>query len=168
LNIGTCSFISQHLWEIDKNTTEALSIKDHLKLYAQSLIEEKNITRFFILMDAGIPLDAGAAILELRAQYPITLDCVIPFEEQHVLWSEEERNRYFSILEQCDNEHMLQHHFSIDCYQRGNKYMVAHASLLLIFYNGRQSDASDAIHEARKKGRHILVLSSEQFCQTHA
>jgi uncharacterized phage-like protein YoqJ len=172
LNTTTCGFISQHFWELplllDGNNTAYLSIQDQLKIHALSLIENQKITRFLILMDSGIPLDVAAAILELRTQYPITLECVIPFEEQHITWSEEERNQYFSILEQSDKEHMLQHHFSLDCYQRSNKYLVAHSSFLFVLCDRSSSDAGDAIKHAKKKGRDVLVLCSDQLCRSHA
>lgn len=172
MNTSTCSFISQHFWEIpivpSENHPLSQALKNQLTQYIQSLIEDEGVSRFMVLMDSGIPLFAAATILELRTRYPISLVCVIPYEEQHIFWSEEERNRYFSILEQCDKEHMLQQHFSLDCYQRSNKYMVSHASILFVFYNGRPSDTRDAIHEAQKKGRSILVLSTEQLYQSHA
>lgn len=172
MNTRTCSFVSQHFWELprfpDRTNIVDLSMKDQLKIYALSLIQEKQISRFLILMELGIPFDAAAAILELRSQHPITLECVIPFEEQHILWSEEERDQYFSILEQCDKEHMIQHHFSLDCYQRSNKYLVAHSSVFLVLCNRSASDAGDAIKLARRKGRQVLTIATDQLCKSHA
>lgn len=165
MNTTSCGFISQHIWELplSLDNTISLSIKDQLKAHAGSLIEKQHITRFLILLESGVPLDAAAAILELRTQYPITLECVIPFEDQHILWSEEERNRYFSILEQCDKEHLHQHHFSLDCYQQSIKDIVAHCSILMVLYNGGSSDAGDAIRYAKKRDRQLLTLSTTQL-----
>ena len=64
----------------------------------------------------SVDMYAAEIVLALKEKYPqITLECAIPYERQAVRWPEALRNRYFSIAEQCDQETMLQTHYTQDC-----------------------------------------------------
>ena len=168
MNKTTCGFISQHSWEFPqlnhKNSAAGQSIKDQFKDYFLSLIEEQNVSRFLVSIELGYPLDAATAILELRNQYPISLECVIPYEEQHITWSEEDRNQYFFIMEQCDQENLLQHLFTLDCYQRSIKYLISQSNFLMVVWSGISSDAGDAIQYSRQKGQPVYIIDPNQLC----
>ena len=64
----------------------------------------------------SVDMYVAEIVLALKEKYPqITLECAIPYERQAVRWPEALRNRYFSIAEQCDQETMLQTHYTQDC-----------------------------------------------------
>ena len=87
----------------------------------------------------SVDMYAAEIVLALKEKYPqITLECAIPYERQAVRWPEALRNRYFSIAEQCDQETMLQTHYTQDCLRNRNRYMVEHADIVLAVCNMRR------------------------------
>ena len=69
--------------------------------------------RHFICgMARGSDLYFAEAVLALRELHPeITLEGARPCETQADGWPLAERNRYFGILERCDYETLVQHHY---------------------------------------------------------
>lgn len=167
MNNRSCGLIFQHSWELsypcDNTDSSNQRRLEKLKNHFLSLIKKENISHFAVSMELGFPLDAASCILDLSKQYPLTLECVIPFEEQHISWPEEERNRYFSLIEQCDKETLLCHHFSLDCYQQSIRYLISECGSLMIVWNGSSCDAGDAIRIARQKRRNLFILNPAQF-----
>ncbi len=77
------------------------------------------------------------AALALRERRPgVTVEAVIPCEEQAARWRERDRERWFSLVERCDNETMLQHHYDRGCMLRRNRYLVDHSAMLIAVYDG--------------------------------
>ena len=66
----------------------------------------------------------------------VTVEAVIPCEEQAARWRERDRERWFSLVERCDNETMLQHHYDRGCMLRRNRYLVDHSAMLIAVYDG--------------------------------
>lgn len=167
MNKTTCGFLSQHVWELPSSQYMELAssptIKEQLGKIIISLIEEDAINRFLVSMELGLPMDAAEVILGLRERYPITLECIIPYEEQHSTWTEEERNRYFRIIERSDAERLLGTQFSLDCYQRSMKYVAVNAQVILALWNGASSDVGDAVGFARQKGREVITLAPKDI-----
>lgn len=65
-------------------------------------MQMEGITRFFILIDAGIGLYTSELVVSLmETDKELLLYCLIPYEEQTVKWSPELQNRYYSVLEKC-------------------------------------------------------------------
>lgn len=163
----TCGFLAQHFWELPPpyhaEGSTASSVRERLKKVMLTLIQEAEVTRFVVMMERGFPLDAAAAVLELRSEHPITLECVIPFEEQHIAWPEEVRERYFSLIAQCDSERMLQRAFTLDCYQSGIKYLFSCCERFLVVWNGKASDAGDCVRFARRKRRTLRIIDPKSL-----
>ncbi len=163
----TCGFLSQHFWELpppcNAEGSTASPVGERLKKMLLSLIQEAEVSKFVVMMERGFPLDAAAAILALRSEFPITLECVIPYEEQHIAWPEDIRERYFSLIAQCDREHMLQHAFTLDCYRSGIKYLFSCCDRFLVVWNGKASDAGDCVRFARRKRRHLRIVDPKNL-----
>lgn len=157
----SCGFFSQHAWELSSLCAQAYSpaaLREALQHCFLRLVNEQGISHFMISMDCGAPLEAVEVLLSLRAQHPITLECLIPFEEQHADWSEEDRERYFGLIAQCDHEHMMQHNFSMLCYRNSAQYLLSQCGTLVVLWNGRIGDAGDAVRLARQKTSRLILL----------
>lgn len=73
---------------------------------------EKGMRHFLCGMARGADFYCCEAALALRERRPgVTVEAVIPCEEQAARWRERDRERWFSLVERCDNETMLQHHY---------------------------------------------------------
>ena len=99
------------------------------------------------------------AALALRERRPgVTVEAVIPCEEQAARWRERDRERWFSLVERCDNETMLQHHYDRGCMLRRNRYLVDHSAMLIAVYDGMLGGTMYTISYAMKRGLDVVTL----------
>ena len=95
----------------------------------------------------------------LRERRPgVTVEAVIPCEEQAARWRERDRERWFSLVERCDNETMLQHHYDRGCMLRRNRYLVDHSAMLIAVYDGMLGGTMYTISYAMKRGLDVVTL----------
>ena len=125
------------------------------------------VRHFITGMARGIDLYCAEAVLALReAEEDITLECARPCETQANSWPEGERERYRSILERCDYETLVQHHYDRFCMMRRNRYMVDRSGLLIAVYNGVPKGGTfQTLAYAMKKGLAVHTIDLEDFCQ---
>ncbi|MPM06174.1 hypothetical protein SDC9_52470 [bioreactor metagenome] len=98
-------------------------------------------------------------VLELRKDMDgITLEAAIPCEEQAVQWKERDRKRYYNLIEQCDFETMVQHHYDRQCMQRRDRYMVDNSSLVIAVYAGVLGGTMYTITYAMRQGLELIML----------
>ena len=144
-----------------------MRLKAELRKLIVQMIEQKNVTHFISGMALGIDTYAAEIVLDLKSQFPfITLECAIPCETQAAKWSERYRNRYFRIIERCDKETMLQRHYSSDCMQKRNRYMVEHADLILAVWDGQPSGTGMTVTYAHSLGKPVWTLDPNTFSVT--
>ena len=162
-----CGYFGLHPWELpwdtERDNPERTRFQKQIRAHLTSLVAQQNISRFIVSVDGGAALLVAEAILEMKAQHPVTLECVIPFEELPVHWSEAERERYFSVLERCDVENMINRSFTLNCYRRCAQYLAEQCGTLLILWNEKPGDAGDAIAVAHRFGRRLILLSPTAF-----
>lgn len=146
-------------FRFDETDERCLCLKAELRNLIVQTIEQENVTHFISGMALGIDTYAAEIVLDLKSQFPfITLECAIPCETQAAKWSERYRNRYFGIVERCDKETMLQRHYSSDCMQKRNRYMVEHADLILAVWDGKPSGTGMTVTYARSLGKTVWSL----------
>lgn len=146
-------------WGTDEEDPRCLALKARL---ADALEEEYRAgTRHFICgMARGADLYFAEAVLALRERLPsVTLECARPCESQARSWPREEQERYQSILDQCDFETLVQHHYDRGCMARRNRYMVDHAARLIGVYDGvPKGGTAQTVLYALRKGLHLNLL----------
>lgn len=146
-------------WGADEEDPRCLALKTRL---ADALEEEYRAgTRHFICgMARGADLYFAEAVLALRARLPgVTLECARPYEFQAHSWPREEQDRYQSILDQCDFETLVQHHYDRGCMARRNRYMVDHAARLIGVYDGvPKGGTAQTVRYALRKGLNLNLL----------
>ena len=86
------------------------------------------------------------------------MEAVIPCEEQAARWGERDRQRYFSLVERCDGETMVQRQYDRGCMLRRNRYMVDHSALLIAVYDGMLGGTMYTLSYAMKQGLEIVTL----------
>lgn len=126
----TCAFTGhrpQHLpFGFNEEDERCIDLKKTLREQIINLIENEGVTHFISGMAIGVDMYAAEIVLGLKASYPgITLESAIPCESQAAKWSEALRDRYFDIASKCDKETLIQTHYSPDCMDKRNRYMVA-------------------------------------------
>lgn len=165
LKTKTCCFTGsrpQNLtWGFDETDPRCVRLKARLREEIEHVITTRGICHFISGMALGVDTYAAEIVLDLRDRYPITLECAIPHEGQAERWKEPDRDRYFSIVERCDRETMLQTHYTVDCMFKRNRYMVDHSKLLLAVYNGYPGGTAQTVNYAKQVGREIVFIDPE-------
>ena len=124
-----------------------------------NLIENEGVTHFISGMAIGVDMYAAEIVLGLKASYPgITLESAIPCESQAAKWSEALRDRYFDIASKCDKETLIQTHYSPDCMDKRNRYMVDHADVLIAVWDGSPSGTGKTVRYAHQQGKSVTII----------
>lgn len=147
---------------MDENSAACLKLKQIVKEQAVNLIKAFGVTHFISGVDLGVGQYAAEIVLDLKKDYPgITLECVSYCENQAVNWSVAQRERYFSIIAQCDKETLIQHNYTKDCRRKRREYMITQSQYILAVWNGRPGNARNFLSLARKIGRPAIVINPD-------
>ena len=118
-----------------------------------------NLTHFISGMAIGVDMYAAEIVLGLKASYlGITLESAIPCESQAAKWSEALRDRYFDIASKCDKETLIQTHYTPDCMDKRNRYMVDHADVLIAVWDGSPSGTGKTVRYAHQQGKSVTII----------
>jgi len=117
----------------------------------ETMIVKRHVRHFISGMDLCIGILGAEIVLKMKSQYPITLECVIPYEEQAAGWSEHSRNRYFSVMEYADRETMLQTRYTPNCISNRNRHMIDNSDYIIAVSPGDFSNAMGDIYYAHRK-----------------
>ena len=148
----------------DETHPDCVRLKVLLRAEVERLIGDCGVRHFITGMAIGADLIAAQLVLDLKKQYPeITLESAIPYEEQAVKWSEEQRDRYYDIAAQCDKEITLEGVYTPTCYRRRNRYMVRNSGYVIAVWNGKPSGTSQTIMMARGLRRHLTIINPVTF-----
>ena len=158
----TCSFTGHRPeklpWRGDESDPRCLALKERLAAAVEDAYD-RGMRHFLCGMARGADFYFCDAVLELRERRSgVTLEAVIPCEEQAARWSERERERWFSLVGRCDGETMLQHHYDKGCMLRRNRYLVDHSSMLIAVYDGMLGGTMYTLSYAMKRGLETVIL----------
>ncbi len=163
MNKQTCCFTGhrpQSLpWKFNEHDLCCQLLKYRLKAEIRHMITQRGVRHFISGMALGVDTWAAEIVLELKQTYPITLECAIPCETQAARWTEDDRERWFSIVERCDKETMLQTRYTADCMQKRNRYMIDHSDYVIAVWNGKPSGTGSTVTYAKERGREIVVIA---------
>lgn len=161
----TCCFTGhrpQNLpWGFDESDPRCLALKVRLKKAIRQVIEY-GVTHFTTGMALGVDQWAAELVLELQRMYAdrgITLEAVLPCEDQAKKWRWEESQRYLEILKRCDIVLPLQKNYTRDCMNRRNRYMVDHSQFVIAVWDGRPSGTGGTVRYAKSLGKTVIVLA---------
>ena len=136
------------------------ALKETLKKQIVSLITDENVTHFISGMALGVDMYAAEIVLELKKTYPgITLESAIPCETQAAKWNAAMRERYYGIAAQCDKETLLQTHYTPDCMDKRNRYMVDQADVLTVVWDGSPSGTGKTVRYAHQQGKPVIIIN---------
>ena len=144
-------------WGKNEQDTRCLALKKKI-CDAVEAAHAEGKRHFICGMARGCDFYFAEAVLALREIYPdVTLEAAIPCLTQTDGWPEEQKARYQRILAACDYETVVQEHYSRDCMQRRNRYMVDHAALLIAVHDGLPGGTrSTVLYAMRQK---IMVVN---------
>lgn len=158
----SCSFTGHRPeklpWGEAEQDPRCLELKDKLATAVETAYEA-GCRHFLCGMARGSDFYFCEAVLALRDRLPgVTLEAVIPCEEQAARWSERDRDRYYALVASCDGETMVQRHYDKNCMLRRNRYLVDHAARLIAVYDGMLGGTMYTIGYAMKQGLTLDIL----------
>lgn len=149
-------------WRRDEEDPRCLSLKARI-VRALEDAYEAGYRHFVCGMARGADFYFCEAALALRARLGgVTVEAAIPCEEQAARWPEEDRERYFKLVGQCDFETMVQRSYDRGCMLRRNRYMVDRSSLLIAVYDGMLGGTMYTLTYAMRKELEIVTLDLPQ------
>ena len=161
----TCCFTGhrpQNLpWGFNESDPRCIALKVRLKKAIRQVIEY-GVTHFITGMALGVDQWAAELVLELQRMYAdcgITLEAVLPCEDQAKKWRREDIERYQKILKRCDIVLPLQKSYSPGCMDRRNRYMVDHSQFVIAVWDGQPSGTGGTVRYAKSLGKTVIVLA---------
>lgn len=109
----------------------------------------------------GFDLLAATTVLKLKEDYPhIRLVMVLPcpLEQQSSYWNDEQKKRYYRILEQADKVRILLPQYTEKCMHDRNRHMVDCSAYLICYLRERHGGTFYTVQYAKQCGLKILRL----------
>ncbi len=160
----TCCFIdySQDCFiELNHSNTNYIKLESKLKEVFASLVEDFSVTHFISGMKFGLEQISAEIVVEFKTKFPgVTLEGVIPYENYAINWTESQRDKYYSIMQNIDKEVMLQHNFSHDCMTKRDLYMINKSKYIILYINNT-SKINDINKYAKSIGKVVFIMDVE-------
>ena len=162
----TCCFTghrpSKLPWGGNESDTRCIQLKAQLAAALEDAYH-KGMRHFICGMALGADTYFCEAALTLRQQHPdVTIEAALPCEEQAAHWAEQDRHRYYSLIEQCDYETMVQRLYDRQCMYRRDRYMVDRSAMVIAVYGGILGGTMYTLSYAMKKGLETVLISIEE------
>lgn len=166
--LATCCFVGHSpkslSFGFDEESDNCMRLKQLIKEQVIYLIEDFGVSHFISGVDLGISQYAAEIVLALKRDYPeITLECIIPSENHATKWMVAQRERYFSILERCDKETLLQRHHTKDCMKKRNNHIISQSTYVLAVWNGRPGGTRNIVSIAHQMEKTVIVIDPNTF-----
>lgn len=116
--------------------------------------------KFVSGMALGFDMLAAEEVIKLKEELKgVKLVAVIPYRGQSGRWTPYQRERYQRILNEVDEEIVLSEGYYNGCLLKRNDYMLAHASGIIAYYDGKPKGGTFyTCRKARLKGLDIINL----------
>ncbi len=164
----TCCFTghrpSRFSFKDDESATECLDLKRRLQLEIGNMIAYTGVRTFMAGMALGVDTWAAEIVLELKEKYPdIVLIATVPCPEQAENWSKKNKERYYNILDLCDEVRVISPEWSYKCMEKRNRYMVDNSDYVIAVWDGvTRGGTYNTITYAKKKNRSVVIIKSEE------
>ena len=111
-------------------------------------------------MALGFDMLAAEEVIKLKEELKgVKLVAVIPYRGQSGRWTPYQRERYQRILNEVNEEIVLSEGYYNGCLLKRNDYMLAHASGIISYYDGKPKGGTFyTCRKARLKGLDIINL----------
>lgn len=119
---------------------------------------------FMLGLAEGVDIWAAEIVLDIKDEHPnITLEAVIPCENQTASWNVKSKERRDKIMAMFDNVTVLQKSYTSDCMMRRNKYMVDSNDYVIAVWNEQPSGTANTIRYAIRKNKPVYYVDLRDF-----
>ncbi len=136
-------------------------IKTLLEAAIRKAVSE-GFCRFITGMAEGIDIWAAEEVLKIKEKSKnIELICAIPYDGFGKGRAGKEKIQYEEILAKADEIEYVCRHYSRQCFQMRNAYMVDNSSRVIAVFNGEKGGTKNTIQYAKSKGVEVINISQE-------
>ncbi len=139
---------------------DCTELRTNLEKAIISLIE-RGVVFFGSGAALGFDQEAATAVLKLKKDYPhIRLVMVLPCppEQQSLKWNEQQRKRYYDLLERADKVRILSPQYTKSCMLDRNRHMVDCSAYLICYLREQHGGTFYTVSYAEQQGLEILRL----------
>lgn len=132
-----------------------------LHVLEERLVEliEDGVETFLCGLSQGVDTYLAELVLRLKEHYPaIALKCVLASEHAPDYWIECDRQRYYRILEQSDEEIYISRTHTQKSFTKRNTYMIANCDHFLVACSTLSGDIRELMHLALKRNVAMTVV----------
>ena len=109
----------------------------------------------------GFDALAATTVLKLKKEYPhIRLVMVLPCppEEQSMKWNEEQKKRYYDLLDQADKVRILSPRYTSGCMLNRNRHLVDNSGYLICYLREQHGGTFYTVNYAEQQRLKILRI----------
>ena len=126
-------------------------VKNRLRVAIRQSVKD-GYTTFISGMARGVDMWAAEIVIEERKENEnIKLVCASPYEGFEKSWNSIEQQRYNNILEKADYIKYVCDHYSRQCFQIRNVWMVDRSAKVIAAYNGESGGTKNTVRYAERK-----------------
>lgn len=113
---------------------------------------------FLCGMAMGFDLAAAESLLQYKKQFDFNLVACVPCVGQEDTFSQKGREKYYKILGECGEVHVLADGYYDGCMLARDRYLVDNCDVLVAYRRRTRGGASYTVNYAAKKGVRIIEL----------
>ncbi len=135
------------------------NIEEHLKLEITNMIHQ-DVIYFRAGGALGFDTMAAQSVLELRKVYPqIKLILVLPCKTQTNSWSENDKAKYESIKNACNEYIYISDKYTYGCMHKRNRNLVDYSSYCICYLTKHSGGTAYTVKYAKSNGLSVINLA---------
>ena len=118
----------------------------------------KGCGTFYCGMAQGFDLVALKCLVDLRKKYRFWIEACIPYAGHESGFPYEEKQRFYELLEWCDQKTVFFPSYRDGCFLVRNRYMVDNSDAVLVYCQKQTGGTAYTANYAMKKGKPTIYL----------
>ena len=138
-----------------KNISE---VKAKLKEILRELIK-KGYTDFYNGGAIGFDFISAACVIELKKEYDITLNMILPCKDQALKWSDDYKKVYQTIIAKSDSVEYIEEKYTAYCMQKRNRALCEKCDILIAYLEKNTGGTLFTVNYAKKLGKDVINIA---------
>lgn len=120
-----------------------------------SRLKAEGVTHFISGCEQGVDLCFAEEVLSDNS---LTLECACAYEEQANSYSEKEREKYFSILKNCNKLSFISKKRNFGCKTKRDRYMIEKSDYIVCFWDKISPYTGELLQYAAQNNKIISYI----------
>ena len=157
---SACTFIASDLTDFsfgyDSTEPKCIALKLQLAQYINDMYIG-GVRSFYSVCQEGVDLWAAEIVTYImKSDSEVTLNCIIPYEEQAAKWHPDTRELYYRVLEQATQTETVACFYTEDCLAAASYEPLDRCDH--VFAVVKEGAENDYVKYARVRGKNIRVI----------